>query len=172
MAEKTGKDKFANLCIVRVLQDSANVLKYTKIETGISFNEKVAWIINRIEYGFNGLAALLNGTTDSLAAGLSYSNTIATPNALEPLVIDIAGLDRGDFGTAANAIIFDQPIIHDFSGMPGGGLIVPPNPLHCFVNSAGLSGVAACVFRLYYTVMPLPTEDFWELVEARRVLTN
>jgi hypothetical protein len=173
MPAKGQTDQFANYAILSVTESAANTLTFKKLETGISLNEKVAWVINRVEYFVSGLtAAVFNGDTDNLSFGLAVSNTFATASLTEPTIIDLNNIMRLDFGTAAVAMLYSKPQVKDFSAMPGGGIIVPPVPIYAFAVGSGLVSATSVISRIFYTLLPLAVDQYWELVEARRVLSS
>lgn len=168
-----GEDKFANYAIISVVESAANTLTFKKLETGISLNEKVAWIINRVEYLSNQInATIFNATGDSLDFGMSLSNAFTTPNLAENTIIDCNKFTRIDIGASASGEMQLQPWVKDFSALPGGGIIVPPTPLYLYAMGTGLTGVAAMTARIHYTLKTLKIDEYWELVEARRVLSS
>jgi hypothetical protein len=167
------KDQFANYAILSLLESAANTLTFKKLETGISLNEKVAWVVNRIEYFINNLqAAMFNTDGDTYSYGLSVSGAFATAALTETTVIDFNQVCRLDFGTVASALMVQKPITKDFSQMPGGGILVPPTPLYLFGVGYGLAAAQALTARIHYTLLSLSVDQYWELVEARRVLSS
>ncbi len=174
----TGKkmtDKFANMATITVTESAANTLTYKKLETGMSLFEKYAWIINRIEYFFTFNATLFNASADTLALALTTTNTRSTimTNATftDPSVLDLLQITRTDIGAAASGFMITNPIVKDFSSLPGGGLIAPPAPMYGAAEGSSLVSATTSIIKLYYTILELNTEDYWELVEARRLLT-
>jgi len=171
MAEK--KDQFANLAVITVTESAANTLTFKKLETGISLNEKVAWVINRVDYLVDSLqAAQFNGDGDSLKFGLCVNNALTVANFNEGSILDMELYQRSDFGAAASGKIIHLPLTVDFSSMPAGGIIVPPVPIYLFAKGNGLVAAATVIARIWYTLLPLATDQYWELVEARRVLES
>jgi len=171
MADK--KDQFANYAILSVTESAANTLTFKKLETGISLNEKVAWIIARIEYFINSITATtFNSDSDILTYGLSLSNAFATPALTENTIIDHNVIARLDFGAAATGGLHRMPFVKAFSSLPGGGIIVPPTPLYLYAKGTGLAAADTVVARIHYTLLTLAVDQYWELVEARRVLES
>lgn len=173
MAAVTKADEFANYAIVTVTESAANTLTFKKLETGISLSDKVAWIINRIEY----FKSVINGTNfgaqdDALNYGLSVSNQWSTVTILQDTIIDFNYLQRIDMGTAAVAFLNHQPDVKDFANLPGGGILVPPVPLYLFAKGEALSSAVTVTARIHYTLLPLATDQYWQLVEARRVISS
>lgn len=174
--QKSATDKFANMATISVVESAANTLTFKKLETGISLSEKVAWVIHRIHYTVASLeAAVFNGDTDTLFFGIGVNNTWSgTPAIDEPTIIDYNAVSRLDFGAAASGgLVKARPWIErDFMGLPGGGLIVPPVPLFLYAKGNGLVSAETVTCRIWYTLLQLSTEDYWELVEARRVIQS
>lgn len=169
----TKADQFPNLCIGTVTESGANTLTFKKIDTQISFNQKVAWILARIEYFVGALgAANFNGDGDILEYGLSVSSSFATAQLQEVTIVDYNSIQRLDYGTAAVEHSMQQPFVKDFSSLPGGGLIIPPSPLYLWAKGTGLVSASTAIARMYYTLLEMSTDQFWELVEARRVLVS
>jgi hypothetical protein len=166
-------DSFANLAIVTVTESAANTLTFKKLETGISVNQKIGWVIHRVEYFLSSLlAAVFNGDGDNLSFGLSCSSTFANAIIEENSIFDFNNVQRADYGTAAVSIIHHQPFIKDLSMLPSGGIIIPPAPLYLFAKGTGLVSAETISARIEYTTLELSTDDFWQLVEARRPLTS
>lgn len=173
MATKNTTDQFANLAIISVTESAANTLTYKKLETGISLSEKVAWIISRVEFSSGELSpTIFNGSADELRIALTVSNSMATLVGTDPMVLDFLKITRYDYGTAATAVMSIQPIIKDYTNLPGGGIIVPPQPLYLAAAGVGLTAAVTVVCRIYYTLLPLAVDQYWELIEARRVLAS
>jgi hypothetical protein len=167
------KDQFANVGHIQVTESAANTLTYKKLETGISLFEKVAWILSRLEYEFIAVrSAGLAASGDYIEYGLSTSNNPSTISYDEPAMVDIASMGRVDMGTAGSGHFFFGPHTKDFHGLPGGGLIVPPNPLYAFIKGTSMGAAAVVDVRIFYTVKTLKAEEFWELVEARRIISS
>ncbi len=163
-------DRYANVAHIKVVESATGTLTYKKLETGISLFEKVAWVIARIEYYW--LAAGYAASGDGVKMGLTTSNN---PPALTPdevAIVDLTKTRRVDMGTAASAIVDVSPIIRDFSQLPGGGLIVPPNPIYLAVIGVNQAAVVTMECRIYYTGVQLKGDEFWELVEARRIISS
>lgn len=173
MASKSPADQFANYAIVSVSESAANTLTFKKLETGISLTEKVAWVISRIEYTPNDPSSAVFNTSGDLARfGLAVSNTFTVPALTETTIIDFNTIERLDWGTAASGALYEYPIVKDFSSLPGGGIIVPPTPLYLYAVGSGLASAMTWVARIHYTLLQLQVDQYWQLVEARRVLSS
>lgn len=166
-------DQFSNLATISTTESAANTLTFKKLETGISLQDKVAWVISRIEYFTSDMNnTVFNATDDILSFGLSVGNTFSSPTLTEPTILDLVYVYRRDFGTAATGGFQTMPIVKDFSDLPGGGILLAPVPLYGFIKGSGLTAAATIVARINYTLMPLAVDQYWQLVESRRVIQS
>jgi hypothetical protein len=175
MATKKSNDVFSNMATIVCLESAANTLTYKKLEVGFGTFEKVAWVIHRLEYYPFINSTTFNSADDSVQCALMTGNTrtsiITNDVFTDPQVIDIFSIIRWDAGTAASGSFLPRPITKDFSFMPSGGLIIPPAPLYGVIQSVGCAAANVMVIRIYYTIKELAVDEYWELVEARRMLT-
>ena len=173
MAASQKGDTFANYAIIYVAESAANTLTFKKLETGISIHDKMAWIFNRIEYSISqAFSALFNGTGDDLRFGFSVANSWTSATHVEESIIDFNKIVREDIGAAASGLYQVSPVIKDFSTLPGGGLMVPPVPLYLWAVGTGLAAAATVTARISYTARAVSIDEYWELVEARRVISS
>lgn len=164
------KDLFVNQAYLEVVESGANTLTFNKLETGVSIHEKVGWVISRIDYDMAVAIANFGAEGDEVRFGLCTSDAISVASLAQSAVIDFNKLTRHDIGTAASGFLTKQPFQKDFSNLPGGGILVPPNPLFAWVQGAALTSAMTVRARMFYTVKVLKLEDFWELVELRRMI--
>jgi len=163
-------EKFSNVAYIAVTESAANTITFDKLETGIAPFEKRAWVISRIEYFFNVSAANFAAANDNLKFGLTVSNSWTTPGLAENAIIDYNIYKRVDWGTAATGAIYEMPITKDLSTIPGGGILVPPNPIYLWAVGESLPNAMTVNARFYYTSFDLKADEFWELVEMRRMV--
>ena len=159
-------DKYANVLYDSVTESAANTLTFESVDVGLNMFDKVGLLIHRIEY-FK-FHAYLNAGTDAIEFGLSSSNGWTSVDASEPSIISFNLMRVNDHGTAGNAIIQENPLVRDFSDMPGGGILITPKPLYLFVEGANLASPAIVQMRMYFTVIPMKPEEYFELLEARQ----
>lgn len=172
MATKKTADKAANLAAVQVTESVAGTIAYARFAFPFSIMDKVGLIINRLEYWFQGMANL-NSSGDAVVGGLiAASSVVDIGNQSDPSIIDSVAVSRFDIGTAASGLFWMTPIIKDFSSLPGGGILVAPSPLQVAVKGANAGGVMALWVRMWYTYVELSTDEYWELVESRRIISN
>lgn len=172
MASKMKTDTFANLAAVNPIESVAGTAAFLKFAFPFSIMDKMGLVINRIEY-WPGTLNALNSSTDFVLFGLSISSAITDlSDQSNPAIVDSGRMQRLDIGTAASGILVEEPLIKDFSSLPGGGLLVAPNPLYGFVQSSGASSVMNAWIKLFYTYMELSADEYWQLVESRRIISS
>lgn len=173
MAKQSAADKFCNTAVIQCTESAANTLTFKKLETGVPLFEKVAWLIHRLEYFINDISATqFNATGDYMTLALTASAAVATLTMEDPACIDLLQVRRSDFGAAANAGMDVFPWVRDFTTLPGGGIIVAPNPLYLAAKGAGLVAASASLVKILYTNYPLSPDEYWELVESRRIIVS
>jgi len=165
------EDKYVNVATLRIDQTVINTLTFEELTMGIAIFEKKAILIQRIEYDFfaGGVQELV-GAADRLSAGIAISDQIDALTLADSLVIDKVAWFINTYGVAANAELITQPIIRDFSYLKGGGLLLPSRPIYGVVNSGGFVAVTGVYIKFYFTIVDLKPEDYWELVESRRII--
>jgi len=165
-------DTFANLAAVHPVESAAGTAAYAKFAFPFSIMDKMALIISRIEY-FWEFMSRLDTTEDYFLTGIAVSNAVVDlTNQADPSVVDSARYVRNDFGTAGSAELEYMPYVKDFSALPGGGILVAPNPLYAFGVSNGASGVMGAWVRMYYTYIEMNADEYWQLVESRRIISS
>ena len=164
------EERFVNQAYLSVTESAPNTLTFAKLETGISVFEKVGWLISRIDWFILCTATQFGADSDGLWFGISVMDTIATVTLGSSAVVDMNSIFRRDWGAAASGTLRSNPVTKSFADLPGGGLLVPPNPLYVFAQGVALAAAQVVECRMFYTVKTLKTEDFWELVEQRRMI--
>jgi hypothetical protein len=165
-------DQFANIAAIGVTETAANTMTSAKFAFPFSIMDKMALLINRMEYWFEGFSAL-NSQEDNIVGCLTTaSSVISINNQADPQIIDSCRLVRVDIGAAASGVLLGQPFIKDFSTLPGGGLLVAPSPLYAMIKGTGNAAVTGLQLKLFYTYMELSTDQYWELVESRRIISS
>lgn len=168
MANQT--DRYANKLYGTVTETAANTISFGEIQTNVSIFDKVAWVLHRIEWYVYAEKTVLASADDVINMALVASNSLANLLLSSPAVIDLLRIERLQFGTPANATLERQPYIRDFSGMPGGGIIVAPRPLYAAVLGESLPNPAQVALRGYFTVLQLKADEYLELVDFYRIV--
>lgn len=171
MAVKSTADKYANKAAVQVIESAAATQTSAKFAFPFSIMDKMALLINRIEYYPD--ISKLNSNNDFLYLAVTAASSLTQmDDQSDPRLIDSASFHRIDIGTAASGLIVDYPYIKDFSDLPGGGILVAPNPLYAMAQAVGTSSATISWIAIYYTYLQLSADDYWQLVESRRIISN
>lgn len=164
------QDVFVNQAYLKVIESAANTLTFSQLLTNVSIHEKIGWVISRLDYRVPHAVANFAAGNDLVEFGLSVSDQLASIGMEYSGVIDWNNLMRHDLGTAGTGFFDRMPLSKSFADLPGGGLLVPPNPVFIFVKGTALTTAVTVEARMFYTVKKLKVEDFWELVEMRRMI--
>lgn len=166
-------DNYANFAAVLVTESAANTQTAIKFAFPFSIMDKMALVINRMEYLLGNLSAGFNSTADFSTIALTSASTVTDiTSQSDPLIIDSVRYSRLDYGTAASGMLITQPYIKDFASLPGAGLLVAPSPLYAMIQSSGAASAMFCWVKLFYTYIELNTDEYWQLVESRRVISS
>lgn len=176
MAKAKGAvDQFANIASIGVTESAANTLTFKKLETGISLMDKAAWVISRIEYYLSNLTLTqFADDGDMLDIGLVTRNNLTNiVNPADPAVVDYLTVVYMETGALSGfAFNFIPQVVKDFASLPGGGLVVPPNPLYLAAKGTGCAAANSITARIYYTILELVPDDMWQLMQARQVTAS
>lgn len=165
-------DTFSNVAAISVTESAANTQTAAKFAFPFSIMDKMALVIQRIEYILGGLTQL-NSSGDGLYVAISAAASLVDiTNQADPLMIDSMRQVRLDLGAAASGMLLYHPFIKDYTNLAGGGLLVAPSPLYLIGQGVGLAGASTSWVRLYYTYMELGTDEYWQLVESRRIISS
>lgn len=176
MAPVSIKDRFANRFAMTLTTPAGGALTITEIPTNVNVFSRTAFIIHKLEYIFNyaSIDAIV-AAADQICVGLVSSINVASilDNIAwvhDPSVIDVCEVAASLYGAAANMILREGPKIHDFSSMPGGGLLVSARPLYMAIQANSIAGAVQCFVRGWYTQIEMKDDEFIELVDYFRIM--
>jgi hypothetical protein len=186
MATKNNvSDQFANIAYLELTQTLANTIEFKRLDivTGalLAAEKKYGLIIHRAEYFLDGINSA-NFATEAarLEWALCVSPNLANLNLDQAEILDAVHMaflnQETALGTIANGSGLPmapryEPIVHDFDTV--GGLLIPADRLYLGINSSGLAAAGPRIrARLWYTTMTLSSEQYWELIEARRIIST
>lgn len=165
------QDRFVNLAYATVTMSGANALTFSEIQTGLAMFEKVAWIIHRIVWYIPAATVQeIVANTDFMQLGFTGNNKMSDLSIDDAAVYDLIELVGMVSGAPAVGFIVKSPAVSDFSTLPAGGLIIPPRPLYVAANTAGFVAAGVVQARIYFTYKQLKADEYWELVEASRII--
>ena len=164
------KDLYVNKGYGSATESAAGTLTFSEIRTNVSIFEKVAWVIQRIEwYLTQDTYNLLIDSSDHLEMALVASNAIATLGLEIPSVIDLLDVQRL-LATNVGYSFQTMPIIRDFANLPGGGLIIAPRPLFVAILGVSMATPASAECRFYFTQKVLKADEYLELIDFYRIV--
>lgn len=172
MAKERTKDLFSNIAFGSVTESAPNTLTFAEINTGMSVHEKIAWIINRIIW-YPSVVQIqaITAAADALNMALTLSNKVPDIKAMGDPSVLVRETFLAVIGGAPTTLFHSrEPIESDFSSLPGGGLIISPKPLYLAAQGESLVLATTLSCRIYYTVKALAADEFWELVQASRIV--
>lgn len=172
MATAKALDKYANVAAIQVTESAANTQTSAKFAFPFSIMDKTALLISRIEYDLQSWDSFNSSNDLCTLALIAAASVVNMRNPIDPLIIDWVAFKRLDIGAAASGLIGQVPTVKDFTNLPGGGILVAPNPLYFALAGVGCAGVNTANIRIFYSYMELGTEDYWQLVESRRLITS
>lgn len=163
------QDQFCSILHEEVTMSATDTITFQEINIGLNLFDKVGLILHKIAY------APVHGSLNQLVAAADELNmALCTDDQLTGLafdqveVIDNFMLQPKDIGTVAELLVYEKPFFHDFSTMPGGGIIVAPKPLYLGMNTTGFTSAGQGKIRLYFTIRKLADADYLELLQTRR----
>lgn len=164
-------DQFANKAYCGVTQSAVDTLTFSQIQTGVSVFERVAWVIHRIRY----IPAQTNWfqldtESDFFDMAITLSDNLDDLNQSQSAVLDVCPMITITAGTPADIIRREQHIDHDFSTMPGGGLIIPGSSVFIGLDSSGGASVMSGNAIVYFSYKQMADADYIELVQALNMI--
>lgn len=170
-AKSSVSDAYANKFYGTVVESAANTLTFAEIQTNVDVFSKIAWVLHRLEwYVPAATRGLVSANDDVISMALCSSNGLTSLALNLPGVVDLMELQDMTAGAPANFQLVTAPLIRDFTGMPGGGLIIAPRPLYIAVKGVSLATACTVSVRGYFTVRQLSAEEYIDLVDFYRIV--
>ena len=163
-------DKFANKFYGTATETGAATLTFSEIKTSVDVFSKQAWILHRLEWYISAAdIEKLVAAGDYIEAALTATDKISALGLGDAGVIDLFQL-QNHFATAVGYTVHQKPFIRDFTGMPGGGLIIAPRPLYVAVKGTSLASAVSALCRGYFTNLAMSADEYLELVDFYRIV--
>ena len=177
MAKTTVKDVFAQrMCASLTLAAAADSENYEAFTDAYKPEDLKAWIIHRAEYEFEeSVLTALDALNDRIKFGLSFLITQPTGG----MEIDDPGvLDHNSLRCYHTDAVREEfhhlkePIIKDFSGLPGGGLLVHPVNLYLWAyNDQVIANTLDLHCMIHYTLIDITDaihKELWQAIYIRQ----
>ena len=165
---KVKRDLYVNRAMVRCTQSAANTLTFAKVNFAVGVFQGIALLIHKIAYHVS--AGAIQGIVtniDNFQVALTMSNQITDLTYARPEIIDSRELFGVLAGVAANLILVDNLIESDMSMLPGGGMLVPANPIYLGMDSNALATAHFVDVVIFFTFKELSDSDYIELMQSR-----
>jgi len=164
---KNVNDKYSNQLSVTIDQSAADALTFEEIDIGLTVFDKVGLLLQRMQVEINSTTRdNLLTTADVFEVALTQSNSIPTLNMQNAAVIDKIKISMALITSGALPLI--QPLTRDWSNLGGGGILIVPRPFYIAINSTGFAAAGQATCRLFFQVVTLKPEEYFELLETRQ----
>jgi len=165
------RDQYSNKAYGTVTESAQGTLTFTEISTNVNIFDKVAWVVNRLEWYIPpATLALCVGGGDYIEMALCASNNISTLALNAPSVIDLNLYRMDAIGTPASALPSNWPLVRSFENLPGGGLIIAPRPLYVGVKSTSIASAATVEVRMNFRQIMMTPDEYIELIDFYRIV--
>lgn len=164
------KDQFSQIGYIKIVESAAGTLTFNGLSVFSNVLSQRGMIIQNVEYLISPGLALLDAEGDSIIFGLSGDDSLTGIDISDPEVYDYNKIERIDFGTAGSAQVLRSTFVNDFTGLPGGGMLVPADRLYGYVKGTSLASEVTIYVRFRYTIIDLSAQDYLELAQSMRVL--
>ena len=165
MAKSTLKDVYGNRAFERVQTSAANTITFEQIQFGVGLFQGVAMVISRVEWFPTSIGELLLAA-DRLQVALTNRDDLTSLNALSQNVLVLKELKCAQVGAVVSLTLNESPYVSDLSTLPGGGLILPANPLYIAIDTEGYADATGVEAVLYLTIKALADAEYIELVQT------
>ncbi|MBA7709044.1 hypothetical protein ES703_117951 [subsurface metagenome] len=165
MAQKVKADKYSNVAFAKVTMSAVNTLTFEAINMAVGVFQGVAMLIHRILYYPTDVSLReVVAATDTFSLALTTSNRLANiVDVSEPAIIDKLHV----VGVGVNVEAVRLPLVSDLTMLPGGGRIVPANPLFVAMATAGAVAASKAFVQVDFTFIELTDQDYLELIQSQ-----
>ena len=157
-------DKFANRSFVDITMSAANTITFQQIRFAVGTFQGVGLKLARIEYyPTSGTFQEVVAAADSFSLALVVRDDLTS---LDPSSQGIISLTHVFTNGATTNKLWSNPYTHDFTRLPEGGLLIPPNPLFAAMTTSGFAAAGRFRAILYYTFLELSDRESIELLQT------
>lgn len=156
-------DLYINRTNATVVMSALNTLTFQQIRFAAGLFEGIALLLTRVLwYPTNTSLRELVASTDSLHMALTTRSDLT---AIDPVNLSVL-VSKNIVGLATNTEPIITPLINDFSNMPGGGMLIPANPLYLGAFTAGAAAASSVRVVLEYRWKKLSPQESIELLQT------
>lgn len=160
-------DQYPNRAFIYLTTSAANTLTFEQVQFGVGLFQGVALVLNRIEWcPDQGSLSELVAAADRFFVALTNRADLASLEPENQNILAYKSLRAMQVGAVVSLNHIELPLVSDFSSMPGGGLIMPANPLYIGLETAGFAAVANVRVVMYFTFKQLADAEYIELIQT------
>ncbi len=160
---KSRMDKFVNRAFTSVTCSAANTLTFEQIRFAVGTFQGIGLLLHRV-FSWPTSASLREhgAATDRLIWGLTLRDDLSNLDPSNQAVLT----NQQVVGMGAGVEPFHLPIVVDWTSIPGGGLLVPANPLYAGITTEGAAAASSVRIMIEYTFMALSDAESIELLQT------
>lgn len=164
-----GADKYVNVLLHECTMSGIDTLTYSEINIGLSTFDRIGLMLHRASfYPSASTIANFEGDADFIQLAITGSNAPTDIGSDERSVFAKVESFLNFQGTPATIGVYHFPMDIDLTGMPGGGLLIPPRPLYFAAMTNGFGAAGVFYLRMYFTTVQLRDTEYFELLETFR----
>jgi len=157
------QDKFVNRALASVSITAANSEKFEQIRFGVGTFQGIALLLHRVNWFISsGTFPDLQADTDELFMAITTRDDLTSAIPSQQSVICAKHI-VAQGATIENVVM---PLVSDFTAFPGGGKLVPANPLFLMVDSVGFVNLPTVYVEMYFTFIQLSDKESIELLQS------
>lgn len=164
ITKKAKRDQFSNVAYGLVTMSAANTLTFAQIQMGIGLFQGVGLLIHRVNWWPTRTSLReLVANNDSLQMALTTSNRLTgLVDVTDPAIICCKYLVS--IGVAVER--YEVPLVTDFTSLPGGGKLVPANPLWIGAFTEGAAAASVVRAQIDFSFVQLNDQEYLELIQS------
>lgn len=165
VAKKAKKDSYANIGYGTVTMSAANTLTFSQIQFAVGLFQGIAILLHRVLwYPTNTSCREMVAATDDMQLAITTSNRLtAIADVAEPAVVALKRI----IGVGVAVEPWTLPLVTDYTMLPGGGKLIPANPIYLAMVTVGAVAASAAKAHLEFTFVELQAADYLELIQAQ-----
>lgn len=165
VAKKGKRDQYANIGYGVVTMSAANALTFSQIQFAVGLFQGIAILLHRVLWRPTSTSIReLVAASDALYLALTTSNRLANIVDLsEPAIVAALSLIGKGVATENQEL----PLISDFTMLPGGGKLIPANPIYVAAFTEGAAAASSIRCQMEFTFVELSAADYLELIQSQ-----
>jgi hypothetical protein len=171
---KIVKDNFSRITSAQLTVPVTKDTYYSELFTDkYEADAEIAFVVHEASFQVNEIEAMIATAGTKLQFGLSFMEVIEAPidyDSYGILYMEEYRRSNSDApGTAIQTDITKNIFVKDFTGLPGGGLLVHPAVLSLFANVlvADLDNAGVITAIIRYSELPIDNNTYTSLFKAQ-----